>query len=357
MCRCARPAGLAVLCGALALTACGHVQMQAAGPPVQDPVLHSDHALMADGYRLPLHRWRSGEPPDVVVLGVHGFGDYGNGFAAMASALVDAGNTTVYAYDQRGFGATERVGIWPGGDTLVDDLRALAALLRERHPGKPLYVVGESMGGAVVLRSLTEEPGLDADGAVLLAPAVWGPGTMPWYQRLGLWVMLRVAPGATFSGDSVAHLGIRMTDDPEVLRALREDPLVHRRARIDTLHGLGVLMGEALNHPPEFRQPTLVLYGLNDQVVPPGPVCEWFRRLAAAGSGQLRFVLYPEGYHLLTRYRQAGQTLDDIAAWLEDPGAELPSGRQAPITEARDRVCALHPRGQRSPPQGPIRPD
>jgi acylglycerol lipase len=346
-----RPAvGLAVLFGILALTACGHVQMQPAGPAIQEPVLGSRHAVMADGYRLPLHLWRSGDAPDFVVLGVHGFGDYGNGFAAMAEALVDAGNTAVYTYDQRGFGATERVGIWPGGDTLVDDLRVLAGLLRERHPDSPLYVVGESMGGAVILRGITEEPGLDADGAVLLAPAVWGPKAMPWYQRLGLRIMLRVAPGARFSGDSVAHLGIRMTDDPEVLRALREDPLVHRRARIDTLHGLGVLMGEALNHPLEFTQPTLVLYGLNDQVVPPGPVCEWFGRLALAGSDPPRVVLYPEGYHLLTRYRQAEQTLEDIAAWVRDPGADLPSGEQVSIQEARDRVCELHPKGRRTPP-------
>jgi alpha-beta hydrolase superfamily lysophospholipase len=347
----ARPAGrLAALCFTLTLTACGHVKMQPAGPPIQEPVLRSDHALMADGYRLPLHHWRSGEPADLVVLGVHGFGDYGNGFAALASALVGTGNTAVYAYDQRGFGATERVGIWPGGDTLVDDLRVLAALLREHHPDRPLYVVGESMGGAVVLRALTEEPGLDADGAVLLAPAVWGPGAMPWYQRLGLWIMLRVAPGATFSGDSVAHLGIRMTDDPEVLHALREDPLVQRRARIDTLHGLGVLMGEALNHPPEFTQPTLVLYGLNDQVVPPGPVCEWFNRLAQSGREPPGIVLYPEGYHLLTRYLQAAHTLEDIAAWLEDPSADLPSGQQVSVHQAKRRVCELHPRGRRTLP-------
>lgn len=324
----------------LALSACGRIQVQSAGAPIVQPVLADDHARMADGYRLPLHRWEPREVSEAVILGVHGFGDYGNAFAAL-STLLDSESVTIYAYDQRGFGATDGQGIWPGGDTLVGDLRTLATLLRGRHPDLPLYLVAESMGGAVALRAITEAPGLDIDGVILLAPAVWGARVMPWYQRLGLWLLLRIAPGAMFSGDAVAHLGIRMTDDPDVLEALRNDPLVQSRARVDTLHGLTSLMGEALDHPPGFAQPTLVLYGLNDQVVPPSAVCAWFEHLLKLGAEQPRIVLYPEGFHLLTRYRQAANTGADIAAWLDDPGSERIVGEVVSVEEGKARVCGL----------------
>lgn len=323
---------------ALVLSGCGRMQVQSAGAPVMDPVLKKDHARMADGYRLPLHRWDSQGASEAVILGVHGFGDYGNAFASL-DELADSGLATIYAYDQRGFGAAARPGIWPGGDTLVDDLRTLAALLRGRYPDTPLYIAAESMGGAVALRAMTEPSGLDVDGAILLAPAVWGARVMPWYQRLGLWLLLRIAPGATFSGDAVAHLGIRMTDDPDVLEALRNDPLVQSRARVDTLHGLTALMSEALDHPPGFVQPTLVLYGFHDQIVPPRAVCAWFGHLATQGAQQLRIVLYPEGFHLLTRYRGANHTREDIAAWIEDPDAGPLAGETVDIEEARARVC------------------
>lgn len=334
------------LLAVLLLAACGQVQRQPAGPPVQEPTLTDERAVMADGYVLPMHRWTAEGDPEAVVLGVHGFGDYGDGFAALSEALAGPGLANLYAYDQRGFGATRRPGIWPGGDTLVADLRTVVDLLRQRYPELPIYLVAESMGGAVALRAITERPGLDVDGTVLLAPAVWGRDTMPWYQRLSLWFMLRIAPGATFSADTVVHLGFRPTDDPEVLQALREDPLVRRRARVDMLQGLTRLMGNALQHPHRLDRSVLVLYGLNDLVIPPGPVCAWLERLVAeAGAARPRFALYPDGYHMLTRYRGAEDTLTDIAAWVRDPDTPLPEAEELPLEEARDRVCAQPPKG------------
>jgi len=334
----------------LLLAACGRAQWQPAGPAVQTPELQEDHAVMADGYVLPLHRWRAEPEPAVTVLGVHGFGDYGAGFASVAQGLVEPGVATVYAYDQRGFGATERPGIWPGGTTLIDDLRVMVDLLRARHPDRPLFLVGESMGGAVVLRALTEDPKVAVDGAVLLAPAVWGFRAMPWYQRLGLWLMVRIAPGFMVSSEVAADLGIRATDDRAVMRALEADPLVRHEARIDTLYGLSAMMDAALQHPPGFAVPILLLYGLNDQVIPPGPTCEWLQRLEDRGVEGIRVVLYPEGYHMLTRYSRADQTLEDLAVWLSDPAAVLPSSGERTLSRARDVVCDLPPLGRRSGP-------
>lgn len=340
------PFVLLVAAFVLVSVACGKAQVQSAGPPVQEPVLSDSRAVMADGYVLPLHRWEGEGASGVVVLGLHGFGDHGGAFGALSEALVESGLASVYAYDQRGFGATRRPGIWAGGDTLIGDLRSLVALLRERYPERSLYLIAESMGGAVAIRALTEGPGLDVDGAILLAPAVWGVNTMPWYQRLGLWVMLRLAPGATFSGETVARFGIEPTDDPEIQQALREDPLVQESARVDTMYGLTRLMGRALQHPHRLDPSVLVLYGLHDHVIPPGPVCAWLERLVAeAGDARPRFALYPEGYHMLTRYLGAGDTLADIAAWIENRDAELPAGEELPLEAARDRICALPPTG------------
>jgi pimeloyl-ACP methyl ester carboxylesterase len=39
-----------------------------------------------------------------------------------------------YAYDQRGFGQSPTRGRWPGTETLVDDARAVAALLQRATP-------------------------------------------------------------------------------------------------------------------------------------------------------------------------------------------------------------------------------
>src|SRR5262249_56480097 len=88
--------------------------------------------------------------PKAVILGLHGFGDYRDAFDEPAEIWSRAGIVT-YAYDQRGFGQSPTRGRWPGTETLVEDAKAVAALLHERYPDLPIYVVGESMGGAPAL--------------------------------------------------------------------------------------------------------------------------------------------------------------------------------------------------------------
>ena len=168
---------------ALLLNACSAPRFQEDSPrTVQPPRLGVDHARMADGYRLPLARWLPSGAPRAVVLALHGFNDYHRAFAGLGPALAARG-MAVYAYDQRGFGATASRGRWPGSGRLVEDARSMAKLLKQRHEGLPLYLLGESMGGAVAMTLLGGDDPPPVAGAVLIAPAVWARETMPLYQR------------------------------------------------------------------------------------------------------------------------------------------------------------------------------
>ena len=323
----------------LFISGCSQVQKQPAGAAIGEPVLNEDHVLTADGYRLPLRRWLPHGETKAVVLALHGFNDYGNAFHYLQDAVVDAGNVAIYAYDQRGFGATERPGIWAGQETLVNDARTVTELLRTRYPHHPLFLMGESMGAAIVLLALDKGKALPVDGAVLIAPAVWGTDAMPWYQRFGLWLAVRLMPGMYFSSETVKRMGKRPTDDSEVMQELRNDPLVSKGARVDTLHGVSELMREA-SRVVSIRVPSQTLYGLNDQIIPSEPVCAWLRRLKQYPPIGMRIVLYPDGYHMLTRYSDRTEVIADIAAWLRSPQLTLPSGYENRLDEALTIVCA-----------------
>jgi alpha-beta hydrolase superfamily lysophospholipase len=318
---------------------CSHVQRQPAAAAIGEPVLKEDHVLTADGYRLPLRRWLPRGEIKAVVLGLHGFNDYGNSFHYLQEAVVDAGNVAIYAYDQRGFGETKRPGIWAGQETLVNDAHTVATLLRDRYPRRPLFLMGESMGAAIVLLALANGDSPPADGAVLIAPAVWGTDAMPWYQRLGLWLAVRLMPGKYFSSETVRRLGKRATDDSEIMQELSKDPLVLKGARVDTLQGVSELMLEA-SRVVSVSVPSQILYGLNDQIIPSEPVCNWLGRLTQSPPTAMRVVLYPGGYHMLTRYSDRARVMADIAAWLRSPRSTLPSGYERSLDEARAVVCA-----------------
>ena len=316
-----------VLCLAW-LSGCATPLVQQRGEQPGPPRLEADRVVAADGAALPLSVWLPQGQPRAVVLALHGFNDYRNAFAKVGFFLA-ARDVATYAYDQRSFGATARRGIWPGTDLLVEDAGTVAALLRQRHPGRPLYLLGESMGGAVALGVLAETSAA-ADGAVLVAPAVWGRSTMDPLQRAALWLLVHTRPGMQLSGRG---LGVTASDNAAMLRAQGKDPLVLKEARADALWGLTDLMDRALTAAPGVTTSALVLYGERDEIIPRRATCRMLSVLASPA----RIAVYPNGYHMLTRDLGAGVVLEDVATWLADPGAPLPSGQD---TDGRSRLCS-----------------
>ena len=200
---------------------------------------------------LPLRKWlppggSGGGQVKAVILALHGFNDYSNAFEGPGEAWAKRGIAT-YAYDQRGFGAAPERGFWPGRAALAGDAAMASRILRRLYPGVPLYLLGESMGGAVAVVAMTGESGApipDVDGVILTAPAVWGRATMDLLPRLALWAGVRLMPGLTLTGRG---LEITPSDNIAMLRALSRDPLVIKETRVDTIYGLVDLMDAALD--------------------------------------------------------------------------------------------------------------
>jgi alpha-beta hydrolase superfamily lysophospholipase len=306
-------------------------------PRVQEPLggtevprLEADRVVLEDGAVLPLAQWLPARGrPLATIVALHGMNEYRAAFADAGEQLA-ANDYAVYAYDQRGFGATEQQGLWAGGNVLASDARQVAQLVRARHPGIPLYVLGESMGGTVLLHALTQEPRGWLDGAVLLAPAVWNRRDMPWYQRFGLDFLAH-----TFRGLKVSRPKSRTpSDNSETLRRLRDDPLVIKKMRVDALSGIADLMDDVTDTRRDVGVPLLILYGQNDEIIPARPFCRWVTSLD--DGGPWRLAVYPNGWHLLLRGLDAATAMSDLTAWLKNPGAALPSECEAgkPLDEA-----------------------
>ena len=104
--------------------------------------------------------------------------------------------------------------------------------------------------------------------------------------------------------------------------------MVIKETRIDAIHGLVDLMDAALAAASDLELPALLLYGEKDEVVPEDPTLRLWQSLPAAARGQQRRALYGNGYHMLLRDLQAEVVWRDIAGWIADPAAPLPSGAE-----------------------------
>lgn len=322
------------------LTACApRVQpfgMEQAAPEI---LPDAQSVRMADGRILPLRMWEAeGKSTRGVILALHGFNDYSNAFDVPPPPLdgrvekdrqppgfgpyLAAQGYTVYAYDQRGFGAGPLQGIWAGTEALKADVVTMVDLLHDRHPEAPLYLAGESMGGAVVLTTLADNPDLPVTAALLFAPAVWGREAMPFLYPLALDLTAHLFPSWTATGDG---LDIRATNNDAVALGFGTDPLFIKQTRFDAMYGITNLMDEAMAAPMRVRVPLLYLYGLKDEVIPRKATLRAAPNLPDLGVTQ-RLAVYEDGYHLLFRDLQGLSVLEDVRAWLADPAAPLPSG-------------------------------
>jgi alpha-beta hydrolase superfamily lysophospholipase len=266
---------------------------------------------MEDGYRLPLTRWDVHSDSKAIVLALHGLNDYRSGFESTGAYLADNG-ITVIAYDQRGFGESDDHGLWHGGERMTADLGTMVALLRSKHPDQPIYLLGESMGGAVLLAALNNEA-IRTDGLILVAPAVWSRDSMPFYQRWALWLAVHTMPDRKLTGEG---LDLHPSDNIEMLRALGKDPLVIKATRVDVLYGMSNLMDMAVGAVDKLNGRILVLYGKHDDIIPREPTCEWLQSLPTDNGHLRQSVIYENGYHMLTRDLQGDVVLGDIVEWI-----------------------------------------
>ena len=274
---------------------------------------------MRDGTVLPARLWRPDGPPRGVILALHGFTDSRDGWEYPAPGFAQAGYLVV-APDQRGFGATATRGVWAGQDAMIGDAIELAARLKRDHPGLPLVMMGESMGGAVVMCVAARAPDT-AQAYVLLAPALWGRAQMAVGVRSALWAAARLAPGWRLTGQEV-KLDITASDNMEALLRLARDPLTLRGSTVAMLRGLVDLMDSAQDAAARLPPHTLILSGRRDQVIPPRATAVAWAKLPPA----VRRGFYLSGYHLLLRDTDRALVQADVLAWLDNPQAWLPSG-------------------------------
>lgn len=276
-----------------------------------------------DGARLPLRFWLPETEPKAVIIALHGFNDYSRFFDQPGRFFSNRGIAS-FAYDQRGFGAAPKRGLWAGSKAYADDLNTAVELLARRYPKLPVYLLGESMGGAVIITAMSRKDRPEVAGIILAAPALWARETMPWYQTGLLWTLAHSLPWLTLTGEGVK---VTPSDNVEMLRALGRDPWVIKSTRVETLYGLTNLMDKAFDSAGLLNGNTLLLYGEKDEIIPKEPTYAFLQQfLHTHPSSEKTIAFYQHGYHMLLRDLQGRTIWQDIAAWIEAGPGKLPSG-------------------------------
>ncbi|MEN6494832.1 MAG: lysophospholipase [Thermoguttaceae bacterium] len=270
---------------------------------------HEEYFTTPDGARLLERAWLLDDETAGAVLVVHGFVEHSGRYAELAAALNQHG-FAVYSLDLRGHGRSEGERVFVSSfEEYLTDLDTLLGRMRQREPGKPIFLFGHSMGGLIALqfalRRQAELRGLIVSGAVVRL----GARVFPWLRRLAVvagWLLPRVR--------LVRMGGGMVSRDPAVVVDFRRDPLVfHDRFPLRT--GAEIIRaGRQIEaRLEEFRLPLLILHGTGDVVTDP----EGSRQLyARADSPDKTLKLYKGLYHDLLHEPEREQVIAELVAWL-----------------------------------------
>lgn len=293
----------------------------------------------ADGVALHVHNWPA-DSPRAAVLIAHGMAEHGARYRRLAQALNAAG-LSVIAPDLRGHGMSVPAGEAPGhlADAdgfrkCVDDLMAIADDMAAAVQGRPLILLGHSMGSfmaqAILGRGAAPFAGVALSGTNGPPPKLAAVGRVIARierLRLGRRGLSRLIDGLSFSAFNKPFEPAQtafdwLSRDRAVCENYVADPLCgfvcSVQTWIDLLDALpGLTRTAALAAPPRAL-PILLLSGDKDPV---GEFGHGVRRLARAygdaGLVNVRVKLYPGGRHEMFNETNHAEVTADFVEWCD----------------------------------------
>ena len=292
-----------------------------------EPLEPVETELSGDGPKLFARAHRVDQASAAIVL-LHGICEHSGRLANLEAGLVERGFST-FAIDLRGHGRSgdvdgRRVHIEEFDDYQGDVDRALA-WARSQEPELPLFLVGHSMGGLIVLRHALLHAGSEVAGVVALAPPI----------RLTFWKNSQalIAAGLTLpTGGRFAPLGDGLlkrlsakdlSRDPAVGEAFKKDDLVRANFTMRLITKLRAAGLDLLARAADVEKPILILHGLSDPITS----AEGSRVFREFRSSHTTTCFYRGALHELHNELPDTRTevLDDIVRWLEDRLAVHPA--------------------------------
>jgi len=273
------------------------------------------HWKTADGESRTALAWRRPTGQGVLVC-IHGLSGSGEQFGPAADFLEDY---SVYAMELRGQGldpVVHRRAMLLDLPAQHRDIADFLAAVRERHPGEPLFLFGESMGSLLSASFAADHPEAGLRGLILSVPVVELIRPVPRWLSTTVRVIAHVFPKLKFfpswfvNGETVAP---PLTRDRAYQDAMRQKPHYIRVFTLKFLSELGDLISSSHAIATRITAPSLVLAAGNDCFVKVSQVSAWFEKLA---SPDKTLKIYEDAYHLLWHDHDSDQVLSDVADWL-----------------------------------------
>jgi acylglycerol lipase len=272
-------------------------------------IQHSEGVFQSfDGSQLYEQSWLP-ESSNASIIIVHGYAEHSQRYTHVAFHLA-LHEFAVYTFDLRGHGKSSGDHCFVNFfNDYLTDLEIFLTKIKEREPGKPVFLLGHSMGGTIsTLFAIKHQPQLR--GLILSAPFLQVPNHISTLAiRLNA-LLSRVIPKLpTTKLDSRT-----LSRDLQVVKSYETDPLVYQ-GRTPARTGAEIIRAtrEIQLSMEAVKLPLLILHGTSDRLAQ----FEGSKQLYdCAGSQDKLLKLYDDLYHEVFNEPEKIQILEDLTMWL-----------------------------------------
>jgi len=256
--------------------------------------------------------WKSPTPAKIVVVCMHGLGLCARAYKPLGKEL-SANGIDGFGVNVRGFGPDRGKPDRAKLDCVqtVNDVTELLRNIHKEQPDYKVFLVGESMGGALAVRIAAENPTL-VDGVVCSAPA-WKLLKMRRTAVKGVFELF-LFPGSHPgpAGRAIMH---QATTDPELAEHWLTDPSHKLKLSLKEATSFLSFISKTDSFAKHLTKPVLVVQGLDDHLVSPKAVAKLFRDIP---SGNKMFLIDGKAEHLvLEEARFSPPLVEELVGWMK----------------------------------------
>lgn len=258
--------------------------------------------------------------PWCAILCIHGLTLHKDSYARMANRTSEMGIAT-YAMDVRGFGDYREI---PGKDRIdfeatFEDIRQNLLAIRGKYPTLPVFLMGESMGGALALQASAKFPAL-VDGTLSSVPHA-NTRAKALLKALAIFAK-GVVKGPNAEVD-VRLLARDFTDKPNLEEKIIDDPRVRTKITVSELFKVKHMMQHNKKFAPQLTtMPVVIVQGWRDKLMRPNDSVDIMNKL---GTPNKDLVVVGQNEHLILEEGQyTDYAMDAVLSWLDKASSNSP---------------------------------
>lgn len=262
----------------------------------------------AEGLRLHALNWRV-EDPLAVIYVVHGQGEHIGRYFQLANWF-NAHHIAVIGFDLQGYGRSEgRRGFAKNYEVLLDDIGQFNGIIRERYPGRAIFLYGHSMGGNLSLNYVIKHKPRKITGHIASSPWIKLPFENPTVNDAASKLIRQYKPTLILPTGLAVHF---LSHNQEIVDMYMFDPFVHDK--LDARIGMEILeAGNWLdNYTGAYPLPLLLMHGEEDRITDPAASKAFAKRV----EGPITFKEWPDMYHELHNELEYQKVLGFVLKWI-----------------------------------------